>query len=129
MSSTIIGVVDTTVLIHLLRNNAVAIAWVKIQPTLSITSISWMEVIYGANGRSGQTRSLNLFKQFDLALLTQEDQQWAMQRLLVLRLSRGVSITDCLIASVCHRLQVPLYTHNIKDMIQILNPSLVIKPY
>jgi predicted nucleic acid-binding protein len=129
MSSTIIGVVDTTVLIHLLRNNAVAIAWVKIQPTLSITSISWMEVIYGANGRSGQTRSLNLFQQFDLALLTQEDQQWAMQRLLTLRLSRGVSITDCLIASVCHRLQVPLYTHNIKDMTRILDPSLVIKPY
>lgn len=129
MSSTIIGVVDTTVLIHLLRNNAVAIAWVKIQPTLSITSISWMEVIYGANGKSGQTRSLNLFQQFDLALLTQEDQQWAMQRLLALRLSRGVSITDCLIASVCHRLQVPLYTHNIKDMTRILDPSLVVKPY
>ncbi len=129
MSSTIIGVVDTTVLIHLLRNNAVAIAWVKIQPTLSITSISWMEVIYGANGKSGQTRSLNLFQQFDLALLTQEDQQWAMQRLLALRLSRGVSITDCLIASVCHRLQVPLCTHNIKDMTRILDPSLVVKPY
>ena len=129
MSNNIISVVDTTVLIHLLRDNQIAINWVEAQPKLSMTTISWMEVIYGSNGKQGQKRSLNLFIQFDLLFLTEVDQQWAMQRLLAQRLSSGVSITDCLIASVCHRLQVPLYTHNVKDMTRILAPTLVIRPY
>jgi hypothetical protein len=38
-------------------------------------------------------------------------------------------MNDCLIASVVHRLQVPVYTHNLKDMRVLLNEALVIKPY
>jgi predicted nucleic acid-binding protein len=129
MSLDIIGIVDTTVLIHLLRDNPMAINWLQAQPKLGITIISWMEVIYGAQGRQGQIRSLKLFTQFNLIFSTEADQEWAMQRLLALRLSAGVSITDCLIASTCDRLQVPLYTHNMKDMTRILAPRLVIKPY
>src|SRR5262245_39605083 len=129
MSLTVVGIVDTTVLIHLLRDNPIAINWLQAQSKLAMTTISWMEVIYGAQGHQGQIRSLNLFMQFNLLFLTEADQTWAMERLLALRLSGGVSITDCLIASVCHRLQVPLYTHNVKDMTKILAPALVIKPY
>jgi predicted nucleic acid-binding protein len=40
-----------------------------------------------------------------------------------------VSFKDCLIASVAHRLQVPLYTQNVKDFLVILPARLVIKPY
>jgi predicted nucleic acid-binding protein len=123
------GIVDTTVLIHLLRNNPNAISWLAAQPTLSITPISWLEVIYGAPGRAGQARSLKLFKQFNLVYLTEEDQDWAMQQMITYRLSRGVEINDCLIASVCHRLQVPLYTDNVRDMTKLLPSSLVLKPY
>ena len=36
-----------------------------------------------------------------------------MQQLEHYRLSDGVGIHDCLIASVCHRLQVPIYSHNL----------------
>jgi hypothetical protein len=36
---------------------------------------------------------------------------------------------DCLMASVCHRLQVPLYTHNVRDMTILLGSALVVKPY
>lgn len=57
------------------------------------------------------------------------DRDWAMQQMERFRLSRGVGINDCLIASVCHRLQVPLYMHNLKDMNVLLDPSQVIKPY
>jgi predicted nucleic acid-binding protein len=52
-----------------------------------------------------------------------------METLLVKRLSDGVAINDCLIASVCHRLQLPIYTHNTKHMTRLLDPTLVIQPY
>lgn len=45
------------------------------------------------------------------------------------RLSHGIGINDCLIASVAHRLQVPILTHNQKDFLKILPANLVIKPY
>ena len=59
----------------------------------------------------------------------QVDQEWAMQQMELLRLSHGVSINDCLIASVAHRLQVPLYTHNLKHMQVLLGDTLPQKPY
>jgi predicted nucleic acid-binding protein len=124
-----LAVVDTTVLIHLLRGDAIAAQWLATQPRLAMTSISWLEVMQGAPGKRGEIRSLNLFRQFDLIYLDEADQIWAMQQLLTHRLSHGVSTMDCLIASVCHRLQVPLYTHNLRDMVRLLGSDLVVKPY
>jgi hypothetical protein len=48
-----------------------------------------------------------------------------MQQLERYRLSHGVEMNDCLIASVRHRLQVPLYTHNVKDMRVLLDEPLI----
>jgi len=70
-----------------------------------------------------------ILSQFDMEYLTPPDMDWAMQQLERYRLSHGVGIHDCLIASVAHRLQVPLYTHNLRDMRVLLNETLVIKPY
>lgn len=124
-----VGVIDTTVVIHLYRGDKDAIAWVKTQSQLGVTPITWMETIYGANGLRGQVESLKILCGFTLIHFTSDDQEWAMQQLLTLRLQWGVATNDCLIASVCHRLQVPLYTHNIKHIARILDPRLVIKPY
>jgi predicted nucleic acid-binding protein len=44
------------------------------------------------------------------------------------RLSHGVATGDCFIASVAYRLQVPLYTHNLKDMTPMIG-NLAVKPY
>jgi len=52
-----------------------------------------------------------------------------MEKLLEKRLSDGVAMNDCLIASVCQRLELPLYTHNGKHMTRLLDPALVIQPY
>ena len=125
-----VGIVDTTVIIHLFRKNPAAHTWMSIQPhQLSITPITWLEVIYGAPGKAGQTRCKALLSQFELVYLTREDMDWAMRQMEQYRLSRGVSVNDCLIASVAHRLQVPLYTHNLKDMHVLLGTSAVIQPY
>ncbi len=124
------GIVDTTVIIHLFRKNPAAHAWMKAQTSrLSVTPMTWMEVIYGASGKSGQATSLALLDRFEMIYPDQADMDWAMNALRTYRLSHGVTILDCLIASVVHRLQVPIYTQNVKDFLIVLPKSLVIKPY
>ncbi|MBC7872261.1 MAG: PIN domain-containing protein [Chitinophagaceae bacterium] len=125
-----VGIVDTTVIIHYFRKQPAAHAWLNAQPErLSITPITWLEVMYGAPGKAGQAACKLILNQFDMEYLTASDMNWAMQQMESYRLSHGVGINDSLIASICHRLQVPLYTHNLKHMNILLNPSLVIKPY
>jgi predicted nucleic acid-binding protein len=124
------GVVDSTVLIHILRGNLVAETWSMAQPArLSVTPITWMEVIYGAPSKRVQAATRAVLNRFDMTYLTQADMDWAMQQLLMYRLSHGIAIMDCLIASVCSRLQVPMYTHNVRDMTILLGSSLVVRPY
>lgn len=124
------GLVDSTVIIHLLRSDPSAIAWVQNLPDrLGVTPITWLEVMFGAPGKSGQERAKATLARFDLSFFTPADQLWAMEQMERYRLSQGVGINDCLIASVAHRLQMPVHTHNVKDFLKILPSSLVIKPY
>lgn len=123
------GFVDSTVIIHLLRGNLQAQAWFERQDLLALTPIVWLEVMAGAQGKLGQANTLAILASFEIVFLIEEDQAWAMEKLLEKRLSHGVAINDCLIASVCQRLELPLYTHNVKHLARILDPALVIKPY
>ncbi len=125
----ITGFADTNVLIELYRNVAGAKAWFASQSDLAISTVSWLEFIEGARGKKGQVRCMEIIAQFEIVFLTDADQQWAMEQLLRYRLSHGVNFQDCLIASVCHRLQVPVYTQNVKDFLVVLPAQLVIKPY
>jgi predicted nucleic acid-binding protein len=125
-----VGIVDTTVIIHLFRRNKAAESWLQgLTSRLSITPMTWMEVIYGAPGKSGQAACLALMSRFEMVYPTSTDMDWAMQSLHKYRLSHGVTILDCLIASVAYREQVPLYTDNVKDFQPILPASLITKPY
>ncbi len=64
------GVVDTTVLIHILRNNTTALSWLNAQPgKLSITPISWMEVIDGAGSKAAQQQAKQLLGRFGMIFL------------------------------------------------------------
>ncbi len=124
------GIVDSTVIIHIFRRNSAAMMWVNtLKARLAVTTVSWLEVMYGAPGKAGQAKCKAILSQFDLIYLTPPDQEWAMQQMERYRLSHGVGINDCLIASAAHRLQVPLYTHNIGDMRVLLGEELAIKPY
>ena len=67
-------------------------------------------------------------EQFEMIYLTQADLDWAMQTQMRYELSHGVGMMDCLIASVSHRLQFPLYTHNLKHFAPLLR-NLAQKPY
>lgn len=122
--------VDSTIPIHILRGSAVARSWFSNQTIrLSITPIAWLELMVGAPNKREQARTKSLLDQFDMAYLTPADMDWAMQQLLTYRLSHGIAIMDCLIASVSYRLQIPLYTHNVRDMTILLGSSLAVKPY
>lgn len=123
------GIVDTTVIIHYFRKHPAARAWIDTQSApLLVTSITWLEVMRGAPGKAGQARCKAILSQFEMAYLVQLDQDWAMEQLERYRLSHGIGVNDCLIAAVAYRLQVPLYTHNLKDMTPMLG-ELAVKPY
>ena len=124
-----VAIADTTVVVHLYRRYAPALAWYgSLSQPLSITSITWMEVMYGAGSKAKQTACKTLLSEFDLIHLTSVDQEWAMLQMESYRLSHGVATGDCFIASVAHRLQLPLYTHNLKDMTPMIG-ELAVKPY
>jgi len=125
-----IAVVDTTVIIHLFRRNPTALGWFGSQAEqLSLTPLTWLEVMSVAPGKSGQIACRTILDRFELLPLTAADQVWAMQMLAHYRLSHGLGIMDCLIASVCQRLQIPLYTHNLRHMTVLLGSHLAIQPY
>ena len=124
-----VAIADTTVVLHLYRRYAPALTWYgsHSQP-LGVTPITWMEVMYGAGSKAKQAACKTLLSQFDLVHLTSADQDWAIQQMEKFRLSDGVAMNDCFIASVAYRLQVPLYTHNLKDMTTMIG-KLAVKPY
>lgn len=126
----IVGLVDTTVVVHLHRRLPSAHQWlVAQQAVLGVTPITWLEAMRGAPGKRGQETTKSILLGFELTHLTAQDQEWAMQQMEALRLSVGVEMNDCLIASVSQRLQVPIFTHNVKDMRKLLPPQLVVQPY
>ncbi|MDZ4671668.1 MAG: PIN domain-containing protein [Phototrophicales bacterium] len=124
-----IGIVDTTVIVHLLRKYQPALAWYDTQPQpVGLTPVTWMEVMYGAGSKAKQAFCKTLLSEFTLLHIGTPDQDWAMGQMERFRLSHGITTNDCLIASVAYRLQIPLYTHNLKDMTPMIG-NLAIKPY
>lgn len=123
------GIVDTTVILHYFRKNVAARDWVNAQiSNLAITSVTWLEVMEGASSKINQTDAKTLLSKFKIHYPTPNDQQWAMQTLERFQFSHHIGKEDCLIASVAYRLQLPLYTHNLKDMKPLLG-DLAVKPY
>jgi predicted nucleic acid-binding protein len=124
------ALVDTTVIIHYFRRLPEARAWIDGQTMpLSITPMTWLEVMVGAPNKAAQATCKAILSRFEMVYLTPADMDWAMWQMERLRLSDGVGVMDCLIASVAYRLQAPLYTHNLRDMRVMLPHALVIKPY
>ncbi len=124
-----VGLVDTTVILHYFRKNANARKWVDSQAIrLSVVSITWLEVMSGATSKANQGYSRDILDQFEMLYLTSADQQRAMTQIERFQFSHHIGMNDCLIASVAHRLRVPFYTHNLRDMTPLIG-ELAVKPY
>lgn len=62
-----IGIVDTTVVIHLYRKNPAAIAWLNAQQSAhKITPYTWLEVVYGAPNKRTQAVCIALMENFEM---------------------------------------------------------------
>lgn len=124
------GVLDTSILIDYLRGFAPAQDWLDQQrdQIMVITPIVWMEVVQGASNKKKQSMALNFLRNFPLEHTQKVDDEWAMEQVAALSLSSGVRFPDALIASVAKRLEVPLYTQNLKHYVAL--PGLTVKaPY
>ena len=82
----------------------------------------------GVPNKMGQAMCKTILSEFDIVYLGVRDMEWAMQQLERFQFSHHIGKDDCLIAALAYRLQVPLYTHNLKDMTPMIG-SLAVKPY
>jgi len=122
------AILDTTVIVHLWRRYPPALNWFRNSQVYGVTSTTWMEVMRGSTSKATQTQARAILDQFEVLYTTASDQLWAMEQLERFQFSHHIGKDDCLIASVAYRLQVPLCTHNLKDMTPLIG-SLAVKPY
>lgn len=124
------ALIETTVIVDFLRNHPPAETWMRsqTQSSFGITPIVWMEVIGGGPTKVKRAQAARLMQRFEMIELIPADMYWAMEQQMTYELSHGVGMMDCLIASVSYRLQVPLYTHNLKHFTPLIG-SLAQKPY
>lgn len=122
------ALLDTSIIVDFLRGFPVAVTWLSSQTSLGITRVAALEVIEGVRDKRGMIKAVNKLKEFDSIELTSSDFDWAMEQLIRHKLSHNVGMMDCLIAAASHRLQVPLYTTNLKHFAPLLG-TLAQKPY
>jgi predicted nucleic acid-binding protein len=123
-----IAFVDTVILIDILRNHPPAVLWLFSQPGMSITPVVYMELLAGNQNKQERRAVDKLVAQFEMVYYTTEDMKWALKKMHSLRLSHGVGQSDCLIAAPSARLQLSLYTLNLKHMTPLIG-ALAVKPY
>jgi tRNA(fMet)-specific endonuclease VapC len=117
------GILDTTIVIDLLNSNAFAVAWYQGlgRQQISITPVVWMEVVQGARNKTERAQILRFLRQFSIEHSIYDDNNWAMIQFAQFNLSHGIEIMDIMIASVAVRLNVPLYTLNLKHYAPLPN--------
>lgn len=123
------ALLDTAIMIDLLRGFPDAERWLQDQPqTLGVTLYVWLEVIQGAPNKINQKRAIRLLNSFALVEVTSEDVHWAVAALTRTALTHNTDLVDCLIAATAARLNVPLYTRNLKHFTPLLKEA-AIAPY
>lgn len=88
---------------------------------LIITPIVWMEIVQGARNAKERAQLMRFLRQFQIEHSTESDHRWAMRQLAQFHLSHSVEIADVLIASVAVRLDIIIYTLNIKHYAPLPN--------
>jgi hypothetical protein len=122
------GLLDTAILVDLLRSYEPSRDWLAEQPHLGIVPMVWLEIIQGAENLRSQRRAVELLRHFERVELESVDFDWAIGQALRLKLSHSVDVMDCVIAAASHRLGLPLYTRNLKHFEPMLG-ALARKPY
>jgi predicted nucleic acid-binding protein len=119
---------DTSVLVDFLRVFPPARDWLHLKTDLGVSPIVWMELIEGEENKKGQVRAVKLLHLFKRVDVLPVDFDWAIQQSLRFRLSHNIDMMDCLIASTAYRLNIPIFTTNLKHFQPLLG-DLAQKPY
>jgi predicted nucleic acid-binding protein len=122
------GLLDTAILIDLLRGYPPAATWLSTQDRLGVSPVVWLEILEGAENTWAQTRAVELLRHFGRVEVLPADFDWAIQQALRFRLSHNVDMMDCLIASTTQRLGLPLFTPNLKHFKPLIG-DLAQRPY
>jgi predicted nucleic acid-binding protein len=121
-------ILDSDVLIDLLRNSPNALAWfaaLAVKPSVSVIAV--LEVLFGARDRFELRRIQAFLQGFPVAWGTPTDFQLAMSYAR-LRLSNGMGILDALTAAIAIRNNQKLATFNVKHFKDVPNLTTV-QPY
>jgi predicted nucleic acid-binding protein len=122
------GLLDTAIIVDLLRGYRPARQWFDTKLNLAIPAFVWIEILQGAANKIALQRAAQLLKQFERVNVTDTDIEWSIQQLTRYHLSHNVGGVDCLIAAPAHRLSIPLYTANLKHFTPLVG-KLAQKPY
>ena len=124
----VVALLDTNVVVDLLNDYPPAIQWFSVQSDLALTRSVWLEVIEGVENKIEMQQTTAFLDRFGLVELTVSDFDWATRQLIKYRLSHNIDAFDCLIAAPSYRLQLPLYTRNLKHFAPLLG-KLAQEPY
>jgi predicted nucleic acid-binding protein len=124
------ALLDTSVLVDLWRKHPPALSWAEAQRELviGVHVLVGMELVEGVRNSRELAHLDRLLADYDVVFLTPSDCVWASEQHRRLRLGHGVGVLDALIASSAVRLNVPLYTLNLKHF-QSLPDVKAIRPY
>ena len=108
------ALVDTDVLIDILRGTAAAQSWLASTPTttFAIPGVVAMELVMGCRNQVELRRVQQLLTTFSIAWPEAAEFAQAYDLLATHRLTTGLSIPDCLIAAMAVTRATTLYTFN-----------------
>lgn len=122
------GLVDSAIIVDILRSYQPALEWFSTQSVLAVPRPVVLEILQGVRDKTHQQRAVALLDHFEVVPLMDADAIWATGRLLDFQLSHNVGALDALIAGVAHRLQMPFYTRNLRHFAPMLGAQVKV-PY
>ena len=107
---------DTDILIEILRGEPKAREWLRAHEydIVGISVVVQMEILQGARDKREQHLLIRQLQNYQTVHLEREDSIRALKWFRAFRLSHNIGIMDCWIAATAVRLNLPLYSFNIK---------------
>jgi len=130
MATSSVILLDTDVLVDILRQHPTAQTWLQQEQSHSIklSGIVAMEIISGSRNKLEMERNHRFVSQFSTVWPTPSEFKRAYQLLMDYRLATGIGLPDCLVAATCLERNWQLYSFNLKHYRHIPNLNLRV-PY